>query len=84
MFLEHLDDGTWTVSGCLNDTDALIYHNLGVFLVWRRIYGREESDIHTKRVAGHLLALLDLFAEFIWCWLCEGCDDTETTGIGDC
>ena len=81
---EHLDDWAWGVSGCLDDSDALVEDGLGVAWVVGWVHRWEESQVHAEWVAGHLLALSDLFAEVIWCWLCEGCDDTETTGIGDC
>jgi len=60
----------------LDDLDALVDHNLRVGVVIWWDHGREEGDIYSKGVGGHLTASPDLLAEVFGGGLREGSEDS--------
>ena len=69
---EHLDDRTGAVAGGLDDLDAFVDHDLGVFGVGRGVHGGEEGDVDAEGGGRHALAFADFEAEVLWGRLGEG------------
>jgi hypothetical protein len=69
---EQFDYGAGTIACGLDDLDALVDADLGVFAVWGCVHRGEEGDIYAEGVRGHGLCFADLFAQVFGGGLCEG------------
>lgn len=66
------DDGSWIVTGGLNDLDPFVDDYLGVGTVVGGNHGGEEGQVHSEGVFGHGATSADFFAEVFGGWLGEG------------
>jgi hypothetical protein len=60
MGLEFIYVLFWLIASRLNDPDSTLDDGLAIFSVWRRIYRRQECEIHSKGLAGHRSTSINL------------------------
>lgn len=70
VVFEHLDD-ILDQAGGLDDLDAFIDDDLGVLLVWRRVDGRQDSQVAGEGLRSHGAAFSNLLPQVVWGWLGE-------------
>lgn len=68
-FFQLFDHWAWGVACCFDDSDAFVYHRLGVAVVVWGHEGGEQGYVDGEGGFGEGAAAADLFAEIVWGWL---------------